>query len=172
MRFAAWRRTSLAVLLAILLPALAFALDRGPVGDRFEGMVVRVKDGDSLLIKRLNRDHINEIRMAGIDAPEYGQPWGNEATDAMRKLVLGKRVTVEVTDKDRYDRLVAKVWQDGLYINAEMTRAGHAWAFDRYMKDAEIRAGQNAARKAKRGLWALPPEDRLPPPTWRALHPR
>ena len=144
----------------------------GPVGSRFEGRVIKVKDGDSLLVQRLDRDHVSEIRMAGIDAPEWGQPWGQQASVAMKRLVLDKPVTVEVTDKDIYGRLVARVWQDGVYVNAAMACSGDAWAFDRYMPDAGIRACHNAAMQAGRGLWALPAPDRLPPATWRARHPR
>lgn len=161
-------------LLILLLGAVMLvAMNRAPgvVGSEFDGTVVGVIDGDSLHIRRASGD-VAEIRMAGIDAPEYSQPWGKEATIAMKKLVLGKPVRVAVTDKDRYGRLVAKVWQNRLYVNAEMTRTGNAWAFDRYMKDADIRAGQTTARRANRGLWTLPEPERLPPATWRARHPR
>jgi endonuclease YncB( thermonuclease family) len=139
---------------------------------RFEAEVVRVKDGDSLVVRRFDVKRESEIRLAGIDAPELAQPWGIQARSALRRMVLGKSVTVEVTDRDRYNRLVARVWQGKRYVNADMARNGDAWAFSRYLPDREIRAGQDAARAAGRGLWRLPPDQRLPPATWRDLHPR
>ena len=137
----------------------------------FTGEVVRVKDGDSILVYRPDVKRTSEIRLAGIDAPELAQPWGIQSRTAMRRLVLGKQVEVEVTDKDRYNRLVGKVWQGRIYVNAAMTEGGHAWAYDRYMKDRQIRAGQDKARREKRGLWALPPEQRIVPAAWRDRHP-
>lgn len=168
-----WGRWLCGLLVLLAGVVMLVAMNRAPgvVGSEFDGVVVGVIDGDSLHIRRASGE-VAEIRMAGIDAPEYSQPWGKQATIAMKMLVLGKPVQVAVTDKDRYGRLVAKVWQNGLYVNAEMARSGNAWAFDRYMKDTEIRAGQNAARKAGRGLWALPAPERVPPATWRARHPR
>lgn len=139
---------------------------------RFEAVVVQVKDGDSLVVERKDVKRRSEIRMAGIDAPELAQPWGIQSRTAMRRRVMGKKVTVEVTDRDRYGRLVGRVWQGRTYVNAAMTRSGDAWAFDRYLADDAIRDGQKAAKAAKRGIWSLPPEKRLPPATWRMQHPR
>jgi micrococcal nuclease len=154
----------------LLCLLLLVAAPAGATG--FEGKVFRVKDGDSLMVFRPDVKRTSEIRLAGIDAPELAQPWGVQARTALRRLADGKPVRVEVTDRDRYGRLVARVWVGRTMVNAEMTRQGNAWAFDRYLKDPEIRAGQELARREKRGLWALPPADRLPPPTWRERHPQ
>jgi len=150
--------------LVLLLPVPATAT--GLLGE-----VVRVKDGDSLMLYRPDVKRTSEVRLAGIDAPELAQPWGLQARSALRRKVQGRNVRLEVIDRDRYGRLVARVWVGPTYVNAYMTQFGHAWAFDRYMKDSRIRAGQHVARREARGLWALPPEDRLPPPTWRARNP-
>lgn len=137
----------------------------------FSGEVVRVKDGDSIIVYRPDTKRRSEIRLAGIDAPELAQPWGIQSRSALRRMIDGKMVEVEVTDRDRYGRLVGKVWRGRVYVNAAMTTAGHAWAYRRYMDDPAIRAGQMQARAARRGLWSLPPEQQLPPADWRATHP-
>ncbi len=155
----------------LLLPLALLLTTPAAAVTRFEAQVLRVKDGDSLVVERKDVKRRAEIRMAGIDAPELAQPWGATARTAMRRLVMGKTVVIEVTDKDRYGRLVGRVWQGRTYVNAAMTRSGNAWAFDRYLADEEIRAGQEEAQRAKRGLWSLPPEQRLPPATWRIRHP-
>lgn len=159
-------RLRLLFLLAALLgvsPALATS---------FTARVVRVKDGDSLVVERHDVKRTSEIRLAGIDAPELAQPWGIQARSGLRRIVLGRAVRVEVTDRDRYGRLVGKVWQGKAYVNAAMTLSGNAWAFDRYMPDKAIRAGQEEAQRKKIGLWSLPEPDRIPPASWRAQHPR
>ena len=157
------RNALVLILFLWALPALAFS---------FEGRVVKVKDGDSLVVLRDTVKRESEIRLAGIDAPEYRQPWGQQSRAGLKRIVLGQTVRVEVMDKDRYGRLVGKVWLGRAYVNAAMTQSGNAWAFARYMPDKQIRAGQDAARAAGRGLWSLPPEQRVPPATWREQHPR
>lgn len=156
----------LLLLLFPLLPVHAQAYDA------FDARVVRVKDGDSVVVQRVDGGRQSEIRLAGMDAPESSQPWGKEAGAALERMVGNRVVRVEVTDRDRYHRLVAKLWLGDLYVNAEMARTGNAWAFARYLPDKAIRAGHDEARKAGRGLWSLPPADRVPPATWRMKHPR
>jgi endonuclease YncB( thermonuclease family) len=152
--------------------ALFLLLIASPAGaGGFDGIVTRVKDGDSILVHRPDMKRTSEVRLAGIDAPELAQPWGIQSRTALRRMVQGRPVRVELTDRDRYGRLVARVWQGRAYVNAAMTAGGHAWAYDRYLKDRDIRAGQARARRGRLGLWALPPDQRLPPATWRDRHP-
>lgn len=139
---------------------------------RFEAVVVRVKDGDSIVVERVREKRQSEIRLFGIDAPEIGQPWGIQSRTALRRLVGGKTVTIETTDRDRYGRLVGRVWVGRTYVNAAMAWNGDAWAFTRYGPDRAIVDGHKAAREAGRGLWSLPPEERVPPATWRERNPR
>jgi micrococcal nuclease len=56
---------------------------------------------------------------------------------------------------------------NGLNVNLEMVKRGMAWRYDKYSKDAELLAAQEAAREGKWGLWkdATP----LPPWEWRAM---
>lgn len=159
-------------MLRILLLAVVALVATPAPAKVIAGEVIRVKDGDSLMLYRPDVKRTSELRLAGIDPPELAQPWGLQARSALRRKVEGRAVRVELTDRDRYGRLVGRIWVGPTYVNAYMTQFGHAWAFDRYMKDSRIRAGQDLARREKRGLWGLPPEDRLPPPTWRERNPR
>ena len=66
-----------------------------------EGIVERVADGDTVTVITANHTKLR-IRMLGIDAPETpkdtkfpGQPYGPEAEAYLKRLVEGKRVTVE-----------------------------------------------------------------------------
>jgi micrococcal nuclease len=135
------------------------------------GSVKRALDGDSLVVRSGGRDV--EVRLAEIDTPEKGQPYADSARKALQGMVLGKRVRLEVLDIDRYGRSVARVYRqtDDLWVNAEMVRRGHAWAYRRYVRDERLYDLEREARDERRGLWALPEADREPPWRWRREHP-
>lgn len=151
------------VLLTLLLvarqPAIASDL---PV---LHGTVVGVIDGDTADI-RLESGMIR-IRFHAIDAPESGQPNGKAAKAALSQLIFGKAVEVEPFEQDRYDRLVARVWLDGQDINAAMIKSGNAWTYRRYANEPAYCEYEKAARDLGRGLWRLPPAERVAPWEWR-----
>ena len=129
------------------------------------GKVVSIADGDTLTIVDSDKKQ-HRIRLAEIDAPEHGQPWGNRAKEALADKVFGKEVDIEVVDADRYHRLVGRVHlEDGRDINREMVRQGHAWVYRRYLRHASLLDDEEAARDAKRELWSLP--NPIPPWEWR-----
>ncbi|MEE8442976.1 MAG: thermonuclease family protein [Dehalococcoidia bacterium] len=119
-------------------------------------LVQRVVDGDTIVLTGGDR-----VRYVGIDTPEVtGVPefFGPEATEANRRLVEGQRVRLErdVSDRDRFDRLLRYVHADGLMVNAELVREGFATALDfppdnRYL--ACFLALEQEAREAGRGMW-------------------
>lgn len=156
-------RLGLAIM-ALLLTSVAAAQDN-PV---LVGRVIKVTDGDTIKVQ-LQSGPIN-VRLDSIDTPESNQPHGDEAKAALAKLVAGREVELDVETQDRYERLVAVVRVNGLNVNERMVQDGHAWAFRRYIKKAAGRdycAWEDAARKARRGLWALPPNDWIYPSDWR-----
>jgi micrococcal nuclease len=142
---------------------------QAPVPTQFEGRVVRVSDGDSIRVL-WNRQSI-PVRLAGIDAPESGQPWSHNARAALDSLVAGKTVTVTVTDRDRYQRYIAEVrvasGGQTVFVNREMLRLGAAWVYRAYNDSASDVRLETEARSARRGFWSLPPNERLPPWEYR-----
>jgi micrococcal nuclease len=129
------------------------------------GVVVGVIDGDTADV-RLDSGMIR-VRFHAIDAPESGQPHGKAAKAALADLIFGKAVEVEPYEQDRYDRLVARVWIDGVDVNAEMLRTGNAWTYRRYADDPAYCTYEQAARDLGRGLWRLPASQRVAPWEWR-----
>jgi endonuclease YncB( thermonuclease family) len=129
------------------------------------GVVVGVVDGDTADV-RLDSGMIR-VRFHAIDAPESGQPHGKAAKAALADLIFGKAVEVEPYEQDRYDRLVARVWIDGVDVNAEMLRTGNAWTYRRYADDPAYCSYEQAARDLGRGLWRLPANQRVAPWEWR-----
>ena len=117
-------------------------------------VVTRVIDGDTIEIQGGDR-----VRYIGIDTPEIGEPYYLEATAKNEELVEGKEVCLvkDVSEKDRYGRLLRYIFVDDLFVNAEMVRLGYARA-DRYPPDtkyAELFSRlEFEAKQAGRGRWA------------------
>lgn len=127
--------------------------------------VVSVHDGDTLAA--LDADKVqHKVRLAGIDAPEVGQPFGTKAREGLAAMTMGKAVAVHVTDRDRYGRTVARIEVEGQDVNKAMVAGGMAWHFTRYSDDAGLAAAEVEARDARRGLWGG--KAPVPPWEWRA----
>jgi endonuclease YncB( thermonuclease family) len=122
------------------------------------GQVVGVTDGDTLTVLDAS-DHQFKIRLAGIDAPEKGQPFGSRAKESLSEMVFKKQVVVEFNKEDRYRRKVGKVQHEGKDVNLEQVKRGMAWHYTAYAKeqapgDREAYANAEAEAKAqRRGLW-------------------
>jgi len=154
------------------LAALLLALSLSPAlsADTLTGKVVRVVDGDTLYVLDADKTQ-HKIRLAGIDAPEQGQPFGTKAKEALLDLVAGKVVDVDWQKRDRYKRIVGKVIHDGRDVNLAMVRSGLAWWYRKYADeqsraDRQIyEAAEDRARAERQGLWADPAP--VPPWEWR-----
>ena len=155
---------SLALSLLVLLQLAA-----GPVPATTR--VLSVVDGDSLWVLDPAGARV-EVRLAEIDSPEGGQPYGDAARRELRGLVSGKYVRLEPRGTDRYGRTLARVYVADLDVNSEMVRRGAAWVYRKYLHDQRLPGLEQEARAQKRGLWALPAGERVPPWVWRHSHPR
>src|SRR3990172_2802426 len=92
-------------------------------GQEFRGRVVRILDGDTVEVLRVNRPV--RVRLAEVDCPERGQSFGTRARQFTGALTFGREVTVRVRDVDRYGRTVAEIrLPDGRSLNKELVRAG------------------------------------------------
>lgn len=138
----------------------------------WHGYVVKVLDGDSIRVQRGSK--IYEIRLYGIDTPEYKQPFGKKAGRLTRKKILKKAVTVEPMDVDRYGRIVALIRSNGNLLNEELICEGAAWVYPKYCKRQplcqELKEEENRARDGRRGLWQE--ANPLSPWQWKRLNKR
>lgn len=125
-----------------------------------------MKDGDTIELLTPER-RLYTIRLAEIDAPEKGQPYGQKAKQALSDLCFGKDVTGRKVATDRYGRTVARIYAGGADVNAELVRAGAVWLYLRYLTDESLRPLEAEARAARRGLWGLPAREQVPPWEWR-----
>jgi endonuclease YncB( thermonuclease family) len=126
--------------------------------------VVRVRDGDSLVVLRGGVEI--EVRLDGVDCPELEQAFGRRARRFTSDLGIGREVRVAGRGRDDYGRELAEIFlPDGRSLNRELVAAGFAWWFRRYSTDPTLEALEREARAARRGLWADP--DPIPPWDYR-----
>lgn len=125
-----------------------------------EAQVTRVIDGDTIEVSIA--DQVYRVRYIGINTPEVGQPCADEATAKNSELVDGKIVTLvkDVSETDKYDRLLRYVYVGEIFVNAELVRQGYASAFtyppDVAFADHFVQL-EAEARNAQRGCWAPSP---------------
>ena len=143
--------------------SLTSSLAKNETKDNNLVKVTRVIDGDTIEIEGGEK-----VRYIGIDTPETVDPrkpvqcFSVEASKKNKELVEGKNVRLEkdITDKDKYGRLLRYVYIDNIFINLELVKQGFAFSYT-YPPDikyqAEILAAEAEAREANRGLWAACP---------------
>lgn len=129
-------------------------------------------DGDTVTV--LDGQKVqHKIRLAGIDAPEKAQPFGNRSKETLSDLAFDKSVTVEKDKRDRYRREVGKILVNGRDVNLVQVERGMAWHYKAYEREQSLDdrklydAAEISARSAKRGLW----RDSEPTPPWEYRNP-
>jgi endonuclease YncB( thermonuclease family) len=117
----------------------------------WEGKTVAVLDGDTIDIIQDGR--ATRIRLAGIDAPEKSQAYGQAAKKLCAELCFGKSVKVVSTEKDRYGRTIADVYVDKIWVNKKLIEEGLAWHYKKYSSSVELSAAEQKAKAEKLRLW-------------------
>lgn len=147
--------------------ALIAALARPALAEPVEGWVSWVDDGDSFVMTQ-DGGREARVRIAGIDAPERGQPYSRLARTRLVELIKGRRVSVDAYKTDIYGRLVGSVRADGRDVGLAQLEVGLAWHDVRHLaeqpadKASRYAEAESAARAARRGLWSW----RVPVPPW------
>lgn len=153
-------------LVALLGGCAAFA-----AAAELEGRVVAIRDGDTVDV--LTADNARaRVRLAGIDAPESGQPYGNAAKRALSALTYREQVRVAWAKHDDYGRIVGTVYVRGADVNLRMIERGLAWHYKAYAAEQggydrrRYAAAEASARSQRLGLW----RDASPVPPWEYRH--
>lgn len=123
--------------------------------DTLQAQPVRVIDGDTYEVQA-GTDTLT-LRLAGVDAPETSQPYGEDATRVARELIGDRPLTVLITDTGYYGRYVARVRIKGFSLSRLLVSRGMAWVSPQYCEfDAcdKWRDIQAKRRSQNMGLWA------------------
>ena len=126
--------------------------------------VTRVVDGDTFVINYNGEDE--KVRLIGVDTPESVHPdedknteFGVSVSNFSKEMLLGKQIQIEfdVSQRDKYGRLLAYVYIDGQMYNKILLEKGYAKVATyppnvKYVDD--FTSIQKEARENKVGLWA------------------
>lgn len=142
-----------------LILVFALFLSSFVQASELHGKVVGITDGDTVTIVDESRQQY-KIRLAGIDAPEKKQPFGNASKKSLSDFIYNKSIIVETTKNDRYGRVVGKILLDGQDINKLQIERGMAWFYRKYQNElvlddrlAYLHAEQNA-KANNLGVWS------------------
>jgi endonuclease YncB( thermonuclease family) len=152
----------LSTILVLFLLVLAVGCTTSDLAPETQITVTRVIDGDTIEVDIGGT--IYRVRYIGMDTPELDDErpefcaLAQEATRLNRQLVEGETVRLErdISETDKYGRLLRYVYVDDTFVNAELVRQGLAWA-EAYEPDTKyqdiLEEAEAEARQDKIGLW-------------------
>jgi endonuclease YncB( thermonuclease family) len=165
-----------------------------PTSQWIEGKVMAIVDGDTFHLAAEDGKYV--VDLAGIDAPEKGQPSGDMAAQVLHLKVLEKQVKVLIppasspspvvrpitptpTTSPPFSRSTGAVplrrrvcgivYSDGC-VNSDLVREGLAWHDAKRCPSTALSEAEAMARKGHRGLWRGD-EEPIPPWQWRRERP-
>lgn len=151
-------------MLVVACPSAAGPQSRG---QSLQGIVVKVADGDTVLL--LSGDKTFAVRIFGIDAPEEGQPGYEEASEALSRRVYAKQALARVVDQaPTFGRIVARMVVEGQDVGMALVSEGWAWHYRSFAPlEERLAEAERSARSRRIGIWtqaaAVPP--------WSVRHP-
>lgn len=146
-----------------------------PVTGKSEAKVIKVIDGDTIEIEGNIK-----VRLIGVDTPETVDPrrpvgcYGKEASDFVKSQLSEKTVELEkdVSETDKYGRLLRYVWLDGQLFNDTLVKEGYAQVstYPPNVKYEELfLKSQARARSENKGLWGSCTLSKAPVPSQKAV---
>lgn len=161
----------ISVTLTLLASLVASAAQAKAPAD-FTGVVVKVSDGDTLVVRRSDKSEV-KVRLHIIDCPEVahrrlevGQVGGTDAVKAVEKKLLGKTVSVHPCGES-YGRIVGDVSESDSSVALWLVANGHAMVDARYKPTKQLIEAQAKAKADAVGIWSQP--NPIPPWEWRKM---
>lgn len=162
-----FRNTLIAIILLATLALPAAAAEQTVT-------FIKIIDGDSLLVEASGRSM--EVRLIGVDAPEFKQEYGRKAKEFSLQFCHGHRLKLEFDKEivDRYGRVLAYVHKGDKMLNEELLKAGLAIAIKikpNTRHYSRLKAAERVASIKKRGFWKQGGL-RMTPDQWRKANPQ
>jgi len=159
-------------IMMLIMATMFFVCDFTNAEDIYTAQVTKVIDGDSIVVS--TETGSIQLRLWGIDTPEYRQPFSKAAKKFTQKLLQDQTVDLIVKDFDKYGRVVAMIrMTNGEYANELLIKSGFAWVHIYYCKEPiceKWRKFQTTASEKKLGLWREP--NPVAPWIWKKKHKR
>lgn len=140
------------------------------LAEPIQGRVVGITDGDTVTVLDGTKTQ-HKIRLAGIDAPESKQTFGQASKKHLSDLIFGRNVTLDCGKTDKYRRKVCVVIVNGQDANLAQVKAGMAWWYRKYQREqsetqrSSYEAAEATAKAGRIGLWQE--AGAMPPWEWR-----
>ncbi|MBW4633698.1 MAG: thermonuclease family protein [Iphinoe sp. HA4291-MV1] len=168
--------TKLVILLCLLLVVACQPQRKPPEETRVQVKVAQVVSGQTLEVVGLGDQPslISQVRLLSIDAPDLQQrPWGDAAKEYLEGLVVREQPVMlefDVQTKDKFGRILAYAWKDGVLLNELLVKQGYALFVARspnYKYDLRLERAQQWARLMGQGIWNPEKPMRLTPAEFR-----
>jgi endonuclease YncB( thermonuclease family) len=130
----------------VLLSIAVYRVDANTV----RGKVVSVVDGNTLEVISAEKETYR-IVLVGIDCPETGQPYAEEAKKFLEEAMLRKSIDVKLVGKDRWGNYLGEI-MTGIEVSAELVKRGLAWCTEKNAPE-KLKALEQQAREQRVGLW-------------------
>ena len=117
-------------------------------------VVHSIVDGDTLDID------LGRIRLSGINAPETGECYYQEAKEKLQELVLYQDIFLEqdITPIDKYGRYLRYIYTNSTFVNGYLVAEGYARVYDKYNASTkyyeELKVLEKEAQELQKGVWA------------------
>lgn len=131
----------------------------------YHAVLIRVIDGDTIVIANIETREKIRVRLYGIDCPEMNQPYGVEAKEILIKHIEDSPLEVKELSTGKYGRKICKIKVKGIYLSEILLLNGLAWVYEKYYKGNEYQVYQKYAKNNKRGIWSQ--NNPIPPWKWR-----
>ncbi|KAF3342039.1 nuclease CAN3 isoform X2 [Carex littledalei] len=123
--------------------------------DALQDAIIRA--GYRIIRGSLNEEILTKeykVRLKGVDAPEMGMAYGEEAKEALINLIGGKSLKLVAYGNDPYGRLLADVYIEQRFLQEILLKEGHVWHYQFFDKRPELAQWQVEAQVGRKGLWA------------------
>lgn len=134
------------VLTILLLVVTVYRAEANTV----RGKVVSVVDGNTLEVISVEEETYR-IVLVGIDCPEMGQPYAEEAKKFLEEAILRKSIEVKLLGKDRWGNYLGEIMTE-VEVHVELVKRGLAWCHEKNAPH-HLKALEQQAREQRIGLW-------------------
>lgn len=134
-------------------------------GLRFEKLdFLRVVDGDTFWVTNLRNGSEWRVRLWGVNAPDVGKCYFDEAAKILERELTTKKVIYERFGYDGYGRILAKVYVDGINVEEALVATGAASVYDAFTVHDKLKPSaeyvtnlkkvEEKAKAEKLGMWS------------------